>query len=66
LNIDIEHIGERTMTTRNTLEASRPVAVVMALALMATVWVPTLSVPSQADGGRPGQIAALHAAPVMM
>lgn len=60
------------MTTYNVQQASRPAAVLMALALMAASWVPTLSAPAQATAGdtrpAPGMttVATGLAVPVMM
>jgi hypothetical protein len=44
LNVDIEHIGERSMT-----KTSTPFALVLAALTFVTLWAPTLHIPAAAQ-----------------
>jgi hypothetical protein len=65
LNVDIKHIGERTMTKS---QSNRALAVAMAVAAMATFWIPTLSGPAEAAPANPVHITIITGStqPVMM
>jgi hypothetical protein len=58
LNIDIEHIGERTMTQSQMQKASRPLAVALAIVFTGAFWLPTLSNPAEAAAREPMTVAS--------